>query len=76
MEIKDTPTRPGYGVTLPPECLARLDPWLAGQAALDAALVGLSNEEAARQSPDALRASLNGAGWLLLSASDREALRQ
>ena len=68
--------RPGFGVTLPPGCLARLDPWLEAQGALDAALVGISNQEAARQDADALRASLNGAGWLLLSASDREALRQ
>ncbi len=67
--------RRGFGVSLPPECLARLDPWLAGQAALDAALVGLSNAEAARQSPDALRAAVNGAGWLLLSDEDRAALR-
>jgi len=68
--------RPGFGVSLPPESLARLDPWLEAQAALDASLIGLSNAEAARQSPAALRAALNGAGWLLLSDSEREALRK
>lgn len=76
MEIKTQTTRPCFGVTLPPECLARLDPWLEAQSALDAASVGISNAEAARQSPAALRAALNGAGWLLLSDREREALRQ
>ena len=76
MEIKDIETRPGFGVTLPPGCLARLDPWLEAQAALDASLIGLSNAESARQDAEILRAALNGAGWLLLSDSEREALRQ
>lgn len=75
MEINDTKTRPGFGVTLPPECLARLDPWLEAQAALDASLIGISNSEAARQDAAILRAALNGAGWLLLSDGEREALR-
>lgn len=70
-----TKLRPGFGVTLPDKCLARLDPWLEAQAALDESLIGISNTEAARQSPDALRAALNGAGWLLLSDCEREALR-
>lgn len=57
--------RPGYGVSLPPECLAHLDPWLAAQ----------STPEAARQDPDALRAVVTGMGWTALSDSDRASLR-
>jgi len=68
--------RPGFGVTLPPGCLARLDPWLEAQGALDAALVGISNQEAARQDAEVLRAVVSGVGWTALTPEDREALRQ
>lgn len=64
--------RPGFGVTIPP---GFFDPLERAQSALTAARVGISNTDAARQSPDALRAALNGAGWLLLSDGEREALR-
>ena len=47
--------RPGFGVTLPP---GFFDPLERAQSALDASLIGLSNAEAARQSPDALRDAL------------------
>lgn len=65
--------RPGFGVTLPP---GFFDPLERAESALTAAHVGMSNVEAARQSPDDLREALNGAGWILLSDSEREYLRQ
>lgn len=73
MEMKTTKMRQGFGLTLPD---GFFDPLDRAESALTAANVGLSNTEAARQSPAALRAALNGAGWILLSDSEREALRQ
>lgn len=49
--------RPGFGVTLP---AGFFDPLERADAALTAAHVGMSNAEAAHQSPEVLRAALNG----------------
>ena len=72
-ERKTITIRPGFGVTLP---AGFFDPPERAEAALTAAHVGMSNVDAARQSPEVLRAALNGAGWLLLSDGEREELRQ
>ncbi len=57
--------RPGYGVSLPQECLAHLDPWLVAQ----------STPDAARHDPDVLRAVVAGCNWTALTEADRAMLK-
>lgn len=76
MNTEQIKLRPGFGVSLPPKCLKHLDPWLEAQRATDAALVGMSNTEAARQDPDALREAVCGMGWASLSDAERAELRR